>query len=392
MPARRPDRLAGARLAAMARAAARRHLRREGPPAAWPEGGPQAALEDRQTGPRLVVADHRRRAALHHRRRGRRPGHLRLRPGRQARCGRPTTAARGPAPIPGARACCAYSEGKLYHMNAHGRVACLDAATGKELWAVDVLERFQAQNITWAISECLLVDGPRVIVTPGGPEGPHGRPGQAQRPHRSGPPSRSPRTGPRTPRRSSSAMPGRRIVANCSSAHGFGVDADTRQAALDRAAAEPVRRQRRHARLRRRQDLLRHRLRLRNLLPACGRQRPGPGRRRPGARPSIPAPAAVLLVDGLLYGSGYQKHKSWLCLDWKSGEVRYEYKGLTTGAAVYCRRAAVLPGRGRPGGPVAAHARAVRARRPVPPRARKGPRRLGVSGPAPRPALPALPR
>ena len=43
----------------------------------------------------------------------------------------------------------------------------------------------------------------------------------------------------------------------------------------------------------------------------------------------------VLLVDGLLYGSGYKKHKSWLCLDWKSGQIRYELKGLTTGAAVY---------------------------------------------------------
>ena len=37
----------------------------------------------------------------------------------------------------------------------------------------------------------------------------------------------------------------------------------------------------------------------------------------------------------MLYGSGYKKHKSWLCLDWKSGETRYELKGLTTGAAVY---------------------------------------------------------
>ena len=60
------------------------------------------------------------------------------------------------------------SEGKLYHMNAHGRVACLDAATGKEVWAVNVLERFEGRNITWAMSECLLVDGPRLIVTPGG--------------------------------------------------------------------------------------------------------------------------------------------------------------------------------------------------------------------------------
>lgn len=53
-------------------------------------------------------------------------------------------------------------------MNAHGRVACLDAATGKEIWAVNALDRFQAKNINWAISESLLVDGPRLIVGPGG--------------------------------------------------------------------------------------------------------------------------------------------------------------------------------------------------------------------------------
>ena len=57
--------------------------------------------------------------------------------------------------VPGARATCAYADGRLYHMNAHGRVACLDAADGKELWAVDVLQRFGARNITWAMSECL---------------------------------------------------------------------------------------------------------------------------------------------------------------------------------------------------------------------------------------------
>jgi outer membrane protein assembly factor BamB len=43
----------------------------------------------------------------------------------------------------------------------------------------------------------------------------------------------------------------------------------------------------------------------------------------------------ALSVEGLFYGSGYKKHKSWLCLDWKSGETRYESKGLTSGAAVY---------------------------------------------------------
>ena len=71
-------------------------------------------------------------------------------------------------PHPGARAACCYSDGRLYHMNAHGRIACLDAATGNELWAVNMLQRFGGRNITWAISECVLVDGPKVYVTPGG--------------------------------------------------------------------------------------------------------------------------------------------------------------------------------------------------------------------------------
>ena len=73
--------------------------------------------------------------------------------------------------FPGARSSCTYDGGKLYHMNAHGRVACLDAATGTEIWTVNVLERFEAKNITWGISEALLVDGDRLFVTPAGAKG-----------------------------------------------------------------------------------------------------------------------------------------------------------------------------------------------------------------------------
>ncbi len=69
---------------------------------------------------------------------------------------------------PGARASCTFSAGRLYHLNAHGRLACLDASDGREVWAVDVLDRFGGKNITWALSENVLVDGERVIVTAGG--------------------------------------------------------------------------------------------------------------------------------------------------------------------------------------------------------------------------------
>jgi outer membrane protein assembly factor BamB len=70
--------------------------------------------------------------------------------------------------FPGARASAAASGGRLYHMNAHGRIACFDAATGKEQWSVDLIERFKGKNITWALSECLLVDDRAVYVTAGG--------------------------------------------------------------------------------------------------------------------------------------------------------------------------------------------------------------------------------
>ena len=129
---------------------------------------------------------------------------------------------------PGARASCAFSESRLYHMNAHGRVTCLDAATGTEFWATGVLQRFHGKNITWALSESLLIDGPHVIVTPGSTtallaalDKQDGQTAWTTEPVGDGRPSHcSPilfRFG------------GRRLIANCSSTHGFGVDADTGQ-------------------------------------------------------------------------------------------------------------------------------------------------------------------
>jgi outer membrane protein assembly factor BamB len=69
---------------------------------------------------------------------------------------------------PGGRASCTYDAGRLFHMNAHGRVVCLDPKSGDEQWAVNVLERFDGENPNWGLSESVLVDGDRVYVTPGG--------------------------------------------------------------------------------------------------------------------------------------------------------------------------------------------------------------------------------
>lgn len=73
-------------------------------------------------------------------------------------------------PHPGARATPTASGRFLYVMNAHGRLACFEAENGKEKWAVEVLARFGGKNITWGISENVLVDERAVYVTAGGSE------------------------------------------------------------------------------------------------------------------------------------------------------------------------------------------------------------------------------
>ena len=235
---------------------------------------------------------------------------------------------------PGARAACAFSEGRLYHLNAHGRLACLEAATGNEVWAVDVLERFRGRNITWALSECLLVDGERVIVTPGGEKGlmaaldkRHGHTVWVTE-----------RLGEDFTSHSSPILfqhAGRRLIAQCSSGHGFGVDADSGKLLwavplrnrYDTNVATPVYGEGcvfyvtpytelgRLYRLRTTAEGIESELVWTSLLDTVT----GSG----------------VLVDGTLYAAGYSRFKRWFALDWRTGETKSELRDLTTGAAIY---------------------------------------------------------
>ena len=58
---------------------------------------------------------------------------------------------------------------RLYALAADGTLVCLRAATGERIWGANLMERFGGRVPTWGISESPLIDGDRVIVTPGGP-------------------------------------------------------------------------------------------------------------------------------------------------------------------------------------------------------------------------------
>jgi outer membrane protein assembly factor BamB len=70
---------------------------------------------------------------------------------------------------PGSRSIPTVIGNNLYLISGWGKVICFDALTGKQRWAVEMLEKFKAENIEWGIAESPIVDGDRLICTPGGP-------------------------------------------------------------------------------------------------------------------------------------------------------------------------------------------------------------------------------
>src|SRR6185436_1249209 len=235
---------------------------------------------------------------------------------------------------PGARSSCVYDEGRLYHLNAHGRAACLDAATGRESWAVDILQRFEAVNILWGLSECLLVDGPRLIVTPGGKKG-----AMAALDKKTGAtvwtsdPIEGNDAGYGSP--ILFELGGRRHLVNCSSRHVFGVDADSGRG-------------------------LWKQIRPSEYLALCftptfwgeGVYVTTPGKNGgtlyrlqvddAGIQPKPvwntrmdTFQGGTLLVDGWLYGSGYEGFKGWGALELATGQIRHTTRTPTSGSLIH---------------------------------------------------------
>lgn len=56
---------------------------------------------------------------------------------------------------------------RVYIQSASGPLVCLDTATGKPVWEVDLLKEFQTENITWGLSASPLVVDDLVLVLPG---------------------------------------------------------------------------------------------------------------------------------------------------------------------------------------------------------------------------------
>jgi outer membrane protein assembly factor BamB len=242
---------------------------------------------------------------------------------------------------PGARSSVAYSDGRVYHQNAHGRLACFEAATGRELWAVSLLERFDGGNITWGLSECPLVDEKAVYATAGGSKALvvafDKRTGELLWQSE----SLRAADGDRAVENASYVSPilvkfaGKRLLIGCSLKHLYCVDADTGK--LQWTVPRPTR----YGVLAMMPVLVGDAVFITATHGPPGQLYRLIAPEQPGGLVGV-APdwtteldtcqGGVVLVDGKLYGSYYPGRKGWAALDAATGEVLYEETSFVKGA------------------------------------------------------------
>lgn len=80
-----------------------------------------------------------------------------------APCGKAWT--NGPG---GTRGTPTFDSGRVFYESPLGVVGCFDGKTGTQVWSVDLVNTFGARNITWGLSESVLIDGSNLVCCPGG--------------------------------------------------------------------------------------------------------------------------------------------------------------------------------------------------------------------------------
>jgi outer membrane protein assembly factor BamB len=250
----------------------------------------------------------------------------------QAKCGKAWTAGPG-----GTRATPTLEGDRLYYMNPHGDAVCLDAKTGEKIWGLNILKEFGSKNITWALAESLVIDGDHVVCLPGGPK--------------VSMVALDKKTGKTVWKAASAegdlagyATPiiikhgGLRIVLNMTAKALIGVNADSgkllfrypHKTAYDVNATTPI-------------------FHDGQVFISSGYGTTGSVMLKinvEGEKASVEKVWAsrdldnhhggVILVDGCLYGAAHNFHGGrWICLDWKTGKMKYAEKGVGKGSATF---------------------------------------------------------
>ncbi|MDR0328081.1 MAG: PQQ-like beta-propeller repeat protein [Planctomycetaceae bacterium] len=70
--------------------------------------------------------------------------------------------------FPGERSTPTIDGNRVYAFSSFGFLACIEAATGKEIWSKNIRDEYEAKLPTWAYAESPVVDGDKVVCWIGG--------------------------------------------------------------------------------------------------------------------------------------------------------------------------------------------------------------------------------
>jgi len=235
---------------------------------------------------------------------------------------------------PGTRSTPTIDGARLFYESPLGELVCLDTQTGKTIWGLNILEKFGSRNITWALAESPLVDGPKVICCPGGPETSMVAFDKTDGHVIWTAPSTGDLAGYASP--VLVAYQGLRMILTMTSRAVIGVDADTGEllwrfehvTPFDENILAPI---------------------FHDGCVFVSTPRTGSALWRLNIRDGdiTPEPlwrskeldnhhGGVLLVEGYLYGTSYKSNQAkWICLDWKTGEMRYAERGVGKGSLTF---------------------------------------------------------
>jgi len=232
---------------------------------------------------------------------------------------------------PGSRYTPTVSDGSLYMLTGRGLLACYAAKSGIKCWSVDIAEKFKAAPPAWGFAEGPLVDGENIICTPGGREA-----ALVALMRRSGETVWTAKCPGDTAAYVAPILVAQgpvRLVVQITSQNVVGLDAATGRCLWRQPfrnlygdhCVTPIYQDGR-------------------IYAVAGFGLGGVALRLATDGKSV-APewtdsrldnlhGGVVLVDGRLYGSG-DRNPSWLCLDWKTGEAKYEARGFKAGSIAY---------------------------------------------------------
>ena len=71
----------------------------------------------------------------------------------------------------GSRSTPTYDEGRVYHLGERGRLTAFTAKSGDEIWSLDLRRQFNAEVAEYGLAGSVLIDGDRLICSPGGTKG-----------------------------------------------------------------------------------------------------------------------------------------------------------------------------------------------------------------------------